>query len=651
MKHIRYILVFLLLLPCLQALPQGSLSSLGFWHQQAFTGEVSLEGIYRQLKSTIGTTNENQRSLYGIAGFKLRSKSYIWLPDLVMLDLNGEFNPETRNEKYLIIPNRSEVRTLSKIGIRSTLLNNKPITLIPFYDYNRSYFNRENLTNVLSKAQRWGGNVLIKNKIVPIYLNYNNLKWRQEETETGRIYTNDRITFEGRATKSFGSRDKNELIYGYDDFQYTYANRDTTWNKINRVNLNNQIYLDSAKNYNFNSRISFWDQAGTNYFQRFDMNENILFNLPYNFRLSTTYNHYRLKDRIQNLMQNRVRADLHHKLYQSLKTDVFFEFQNTRQTLYDERNVRFGVGFDYAKEIPYGQLNLSYHYYRHHQENQSEEAPRQILNEPHILLDGSPELLDKPYVEITSIIVKDNSGTIIYQENFDYVLIEQNNFVEVQRILGGQIPNGAQILIDYVAIQPGSYSFDLNNHDFYIGFLLFDRLIEVYYHGRFQDYTNVKQTEFLTLNYFSQNIYGIRLEKGFARGGIEYDQYLSSIIPYRSMRYYLNMQGNFNNKLLLTLDASLRDYTYIEDDHKQVYGNLSGRAMYTFKAQTRIEFEIGYLRHKAYLTDLSLWTGRLEFSTVFRKLYLNAGIDFYRRDYITSNYNLKGVFVKATRKF
>ena len=141
------------------------------------------------------------------------------------------------------------------------------------------------------------------------------------------------------------------------------------------------------------------------------------------------------------------------------------------------------------------------------------------------------------------------------------------------------------------------------------------------------------------------------LKRGFARGGIEYDQYLSTIIPYRSMRYYLNLQGNFNNKLLLLLDASLRDYTYIEDDFKQVYGNISARAVYTFKAQTRLEFEMGYLRQKAYQTDLTLWTGRLEFSTVIRKLYINAGIDFYSRNYVTSNYNLKGVFVKATRKF
>ena len=65
MKHLRYILIFLLLLQGLEAFPQGSM---GFWNQQAFSGEVSLEGIFRQLKSNIGTSYEDQRSIYGIAG-------------------------------------------------------------------------------------------------------------------------------------------------------------------------------------------------------------------------------------------------------------------------------------------------------------------------------------------------------------------------------------------------------------------------------------------------------------------------------------------------------------------------------------------------------------------------------------------------------
>ncbi|MDX2443212.1 MAG: hypothetical protein QNK30_05380 [Bacteroidales bacterium] len=651
MKRIRYILLLFILVPGLVCFSQGNLSSLGFWHQLAFNGEISLEGLYRQQNSLIGVSEENQQSLYGIAGIKLHSSSYLWLPDLVLLDIDFEFNPETRNERYLTIPNRSEVRTLGKIGIRSTLFNNKPITIIPYYNYNQSYFNRENLTNVQSKSQQWGGIVLLKNRHVPLTLRYNDLKWSQKETETGRVFTNNRSTFEGRIARSFGLRDKNELIYGHDDYTYTHTALDTNRNVINRVNLNNQFFLDTAKNYNFNSRISYYNQEGTINFNRFDVNERILFNLPHNFQLSANYNYYQLKERTQNLIQNRVGADLSHELFLSLRSNVFIEYYRTRQTVYNESNVKVGIGFDYTKQIPFGRLNLSYHYFRHHLEMKGETATLQIVNEGHTLTDGLLEFLDRPNIDIKSVVIKDITGTIIYQQNFDYVLIERNNYIEIQRILGGLIPIGGSVLVDYVAIQPGSYQYDLNNHNVYAGLLLFDRLLEVYYRGRFQNYVNIKQTDYLTLNYFSQNIFGLRIEKNFVRGGIELDNYMSNIIPYRMIRYYLNLQGGFKNKILLSLNASLRDYKYIEENHQQLYGNISGRAVYTFKAQTRLELEVGYLRHKAFQMDLSMWTGRLEFSTVFHQLYLYAGIDFYSRNYTTSNFTLSGLFLRVTRKF
>jgi len=647
----RYILILLFLIPGLVSFSQDSTSSMGFWHQRSLNGELSLKGLFRQQKSFIGTTMENQRSIYGIGGIKLHSNSYFWLPNLVMLDMNLEFNPETRKEKYLLIPNRSEVRTLNKLGFRSTIFNNKPITIIPFYNYTLSYYNRENLTNIRSKTRQWGGTMLLKNKYLPLTLSYNDVKWNQKETETGRIFTNDRNTFEGRASRSFGSRDKNELIYGYDDFNYTYANQDTTRNIINRVNLSNQVYLDSAKKSNLSSRINYYKQEGTYDFKRLEIYERMLFTLPYNFRLSANYNLYRLSDRTQNLVQNRVGVDLNHKLFLSLRSNLFTEYVRTRQTVYDEINFKVGIGFDYTKKIPIGRLNLSYHYFRQHLSMDSDPAPINILNEEHTLTDGVIELLERPYADINSLVVKDITGTIIYQLNFDYVLIERNNFLEVQRVLGGQIPDGGQVLIDYSAIQPGDYQYDLSNHRIFLSFLLFDRLLEVYYRGNFQDYANIQQTDFLTLKYYTQNIYGLRIEKGFVRGGIEFDNFNSNIIPYRMMRYYLDLQENIDNKILLSLNASLRDYNYIEDRQQQLFGNVSGRAAYTFKAQTRLEMELGYLRHKAFLTDLSMWTGKLEFSTVFRQLYLNVGFDFYRRDYVKSKFTLNGIFIRATRKF
>ncbi len=651
MNALRNIGFFILLASSLEAFPQSP-SSLSFWNQRSLSGEVSLKGNWRQQKSYYPESYENWRSLYGIFGLKLLSRSYLWLPSVMTLDLDLEFNPQTRKETYINIPDRNEVRTLNKVGVRSTILSDKPITLIPFYSFYQSFFNRENLTNIRSKTQQWGGTMLVKNKYFPLNLSYNDLKWNQKETETGRVFKNRRKTAEGRSSWHFSDRDKHELIFGHDDFTYTYTDVDTVRNVVNRVTMNNHFFLDSAKHLGFGSFINYFDQRGTYTFKRFEAYERFNFRLPHNFRLNTQYNYYWRKDR-QTLKQNRLGVALTHKLFLSLRSSVFGEYVNTNQTLYRENNFRFGIGFDYTKKIGFGRLNLSYHYYRRSLKVNSSPSAIKITNEEHTLTDGVPVLLDKPYVDQNSVVVRDITGTIVYQLNFDYILIEHNNYVEIQRIIGGQIPNGGTVIVDYTAVQPGDYNYDLNNNRVYAGFMIFDRLLEVYYRWSLQDYANVMQTDFLTLKHYRENAVGIRVDKAFVRGGVEYNIFQSNIIPYRMMRYYLNLQKNYKNKLLLNLNGSLRDYRYIADGGEQILGNISGKASYTFKAQTKLELELGYLRHKAYLTDLHLWTGRLEFYTVFRQLYLNAGFDFYRRNYWVDHtrFVFNGVFLKVTRKF
>ena len=69
-----------------------------------------------------------------------------------------------------------------------------------------------------------------------------------------------------------------------------------------------------------------------------------------------------------------------------------------------------------------------------------------MLNEEQVLRDGEMTLLNKPYVDVNSVVVKDVSGTLIYQANFDYILLERAGYVEIQRIPGGLIPNKGTVI-------------------------------------------------------------------------------------------------------------------------------------------------------------------------------------------------------------
>jgi len=176
-------------------------------------------------------------------------------------------------------------------------------------------------------------------------------------------------------------------------------------------------------------------------------------------------------------------------------------------------------------------------------------------------------------------------------------------------------------------------------------------LIELYYNYTVQDYPKVDQGDLLTLNYFHQHIYGVRLDLGFARAGIEGDLYDSNIIPYKMRRYYFDVNWNFKSSLLLTLNGNIRDYRMIADEVDQWYANLSGKVAYRIRPRMRVSIESGYLNQRGANIDLDLLTSRAEFFSEFNKLQLRVGLEMYRRLYLNSEFAFNGAYIQLTRRF
>ncbi len=628
--------------------------SLGIWHLRNISGELDLKGQYRQLESSFNDVYEDQRSTYLLSGIKLNTSSYLWDKDILLIDLGGAYSPELRDEQYITIPDRSEVRNLAKLDLKATLFNNKPVTLQGFYNYDQSYYNRELLTNVRSTNQLWGGILSLNNKFLPLSLTYRNQKWNQDEIQTGRTFNMDQENIQARANKSFGSRDRTELLYSHYDYHYRYAELHETAHLIDRIALNNSIFFDASRKYNLNSRFTWYDQEGTTTFRRLELFEGLSLTLPHQLRFQGSFDLYNLKNPEQTWGQRRIRLSLQHKLFKSLTTKVYVDNTMVRQEaaqLHQEADTRFGVDLKYSKKIPTGYLNLSYRYFRHEHSTEGVTGILQVINEEQTITDGEVTLLNKPYVDDFSLIVKDVSGTLIYQLNFDYILIERASYMEIQRIPGGLIPNGGTIYLDYSYMQPGSYSYGANNNQFSASILLFQRLIELYYHFAVQDYPKVNQGDLLTLNYYKQHLYGVRLDLGFARAGIEADLYDSNIIPYRMRRYYIDVNWNFKSKFLLTLNGNIRDYRMIADEVDQWYANLSGKAVYRISPRMRVSLEAGYLNQRGANIDLDLLTSRAEFQSNFNKLQLRVGLELYRRLYLNSEFNFNGTYIQLTRRF
>jgi hypothetical protein len=649
LKKLKYIL---LLVPVFSSvIVYSQTSSNGFFNSQYINGDIKLQGLYRMQKSDIGDIKEDQRSTYYIGGIRLNTGSYFWNPDLIYVNLDGEYNPETRKETYLLSPDRSEVRTLKKIDFRTALFRNKAISLNTFVNLNQTYYNRELLTNIKSDNSQWGGLLSLNNRFLPVSVSYRQSAWTQNELQTGRTFTMNQDNLLGRISKSFGTNDKHEFLYSHDNYTYNYAGSKEVNNVIDRLSLNNSIYFDKERKYNFDSQVSYYNQAGDNEFTKLEAIERVMFTLPANLRFTGGYNYYSLIDPYQSLTQNRVNGSLNHQLFESLTTNISLDYSDISQTIYNEKNLKAGIDVSYTKKIPTGTLNLSYRYFRSYFDMTGESAPVKIFNEEHVLADGKIVLLNKPYVDLSTLLVKDEAGIITYQINFDYIVTVRNNYVEIQRVLGGQIANNQLITAYYTAIQPGSYNFVADNNSYSTSIILFKRLIELYYRGSVQNYRKLNSTDFLTLNYFNQNIYGGRIDIGFAGFGAEYDDYRSNIIPYKRYRYFIDLNWSFKSKLLVSINGNYLDYKLIDDNVNQKYSNVNGKISYSINQKTRIDLDAGYLSQKGQNIDLELLTSKIEISTSFRQLFLRGGFEMYKRHYLKSDFLFAGTFIEITRKF
>jgi hypothetical protein len=649
MKASRYILLALLY-PCM-SYSQTLTTPNRFFQPMSVNGGFKLGGQYSYQKGTTNEIYDVRTSPVYYGGLFLNTNSYFWNPKFLTLDLGGEYNPGRNQVSYLVVPDQSEVRTLKRVNASATFFKEKQINFGVYTNFNQVYANRENLSNIRTNSFNYGGNLSFYNRILPLQVNLSKGQWDEHEIQTGRTYSTDQCDLQAIIKKSFTTKDKNELEYYHNELFRQEPPSIRTQNISDNLNLKNSYVFDNKRQQSLNSFISGTDQKGTDEFKRLQVYENVNFTLPRNLSLLGNYSFTEIQRTELTTKQQNTGAVLRHKLYESLTTSLVYEYNHINNTYYLESFHRPGIELRYDKVIPGGRLSLASSYFRLYQSRTSDSALIPIMSEQHALRTGEIELLDKPHAVNGSVVVKDVTGTIIYQLNFDYLLIERNAYLEITRVPGGQIAENSSVYVDYVVNQPGSYRYDANIVNFSANVLVLKNLLEVYYRLSFQNYDHLENTEFLTLNYITQNLVGARVEYKFASGGVEYDNYKSTVIPYRLLRFYFLLQGNIKGKVIYCLNGNYRNYRMLDDNSLQKYGDLSGNVSYMITPQTKVTLDIGYRKQVGPGINLNLLTARSEFTANYNKLYFKAGVEVYKRLYLNDNINFFRVYAELVRTF
>ncbi len=649
------LLCFLAILPKeIYAQDASNIFSLGLWNLNSVSGDLKVGALYGQAGvSSNGIVDKSKiQNYYG--GIVLRTYSYIWSPNFLTIGVDGGYLPQSYQDQYLVFPNRYDVINAKNLHLNTSLFPGKPITLTTFANFDQSYDSRENLTDIKTESKTVGGNLSLSNKVLPILLAYNESNWTQKEIQTSRNFLYDQKTFDARVSKVFRFRDRNEFVYSHRDYIRQDYNVSPSRNISDNVELHNSYLLDSAGNCRFSSNILGINQRGIDSFTQLRIAENLFLKLPYKINFNCGYSFYYVNRPSQEFSQHDANFVINRQYYESLYLGVTGDYNNADETDYKESFYNVGANISYNKKLPKnGLLSLSYSYSRTHDNRQSQDVTLHVVSESYLINDNQITMLKLPYIDLASIIVRDVTGTITYQPNFDYILVSRNNYVEIQRQPGGQISNNSTVYISYTATQPGNNQYDAGISDASIDISLFRRLLGLHYKVLTSNYFNLKNSDNMFLNYLTHRIYGIRSEYKFISGGIEIDDYESSLYPYQLTRYYATLQGRYRGRLAYSINGNLRIYNKLPNNEiNRNYKDLNGLVSYSFSQRTKLDLNVIYTYQHGREINLDLFSYKLKLTRILRELVINAGLESYTRVYLdVQKNNYTGGYIQIIKKF
>jgi hypothetical protein len=622
------------------------------WGLQSFGGVIGVEGEYQTKDINLRSSySDNLKSSIFRGRLGLNTQSYFYHPNLISLETEMEYNPGTQKDKYLVIPDRSDVTTGERARGIITVLRTQPVIVTGNASIAHIFTNREYATNVETYNTSFGVGISYKNNFAPIGISFQKEKIDQKELRTERQYLTRRNNFKANSSLSISEYDKNRITYTFDDYERQYFSSAVVKSQISSIHLNSNIHFDSTNANSLNSNIFYSSNSGNFNYNRFQVNENLNLKLINSLFYSGNYHFFNFDQQLTNLKQHTVRNRLEHQLYKSLRTHIYYEYINTDQTFFNEQTYTAGIGLSYSKKIPTGNFSLSYNFRKRNLDNENLAPALFFIDESHRLADDEIVLLNNPFVEITSILVKDETGTINYQNNLDYIIVERNNFIEIQRLPGGLIENGTAIYVDYRSIGQPSFEYSVNSNNFSTRLTLFQNLFEIYFRLNENSYSNIKGREASILKSLSQRVYGTKISINPITAGIEFDDFNSNIIPYESTRYFLTVAGRVSSRLNTSLTANLKFIELLDENEKQEFHDIAGRIVYGISSSTNFNLEASYRFQEGKGLDLDLAILRGEIKTQFRAIYITIGFEGYNRKYISEKINYWGSFIRIERKF
>ncbi len=529
---------------------------------------------------------------------------------------------------------RTDTNPLQFYNGQALILKEKKLSGSVFGHYNLIRLDNGFFSRRLLYQEGYGFNMNYAGDVLPWQITVQHREDEETDTRTPRDSMEDELNF--KASNSRGDWGRTSLDYLYQDFERQDYNAPYYAGTRSSLRLNDSsrfigdtLQLGSYLYYNDIESTTIPSSS-------FSFREKLLANHTEDLRSTYEYT-YDLRDSGSTESEkNEGRISLQHQLYDSLTSTISSEVRDTSQTSLD--TFRYGATLDesYSKRVgDSSMLNLGFTLEGREEDRQARGGDTiDITDESHVLTSGILTSLNQTDVILSSVQVTDITGTILYSEFTDYILIQQGSVTQIERVIGGNIPNGSTVLVSYIAANPGTGSFTTREGYYRFRYSVFDQLLSFYGHLRTFDNTGGDQ---FILEELNETVLGLETRWNWLNAGIEYKNYDSTLLPTETIRTYENLTFATSPRATLRFSADQTTVFYPETDEKirRYFHNITYRSQLT----SRFSVQVGgqyYLQRgrKDPTLDRDLLAANAELNYRIGKTFIRASYEYRDEDYL-----------------
>ena len=565
-------------------------------------------------------------------------RGYLYHPRLLEFSGKVGFNIE-QSQTSISTPGEQRSETWNgaspRYSITGAVLPQHPVSLSFGLDRNQSTVSSGvgDLAVVDTQSER--ANLHIKTNPFPIDLYYNHTRFRQDQLGFGES-RDDETTTAGLTINHYSERSTSRLNFERSERAENIthvsdaSNRYAVTQQVQSLSLSNHLRFGGSGMSSLSSQADYRDEAGSYPSTRLSLGEQL--HLAHSDSLASNYQARYARDTIAGRQSDLVagQASLVHQLYKSLTTTM--EVHGSQQSFEtSSRDVTGGsIALAYRKRIPRGTLLLDLGAGQDLTEEQGQGGVRAVVDESHVLTDGTTVFLDNPDVTASTAVVRNAANQLCFLD-VDYRLIPQGRYTEIRRVFSSiLIPDGGTVLVNYSYQAGAPMAFTTRNTHWRAQVDLFDRL-SLYTGVRTTRGNLVSGTDAGRLQDLRDTLYGASFTWGPAKLRGEHEIYDSNLTPYTSNLLSLDISQPLSQRQHISANASLRRVDY-GDGGKSSYDTLSGTYSVQPTPGASVQVTLGAEKFDDRGTSGTHLYGRLEASYRIRATQFALSCWFNERD-------------------